>query len=165
MADSTLTLISRNDLDFIVDKTTGRIAWVVKAADGTHATVDRGYTGVRDITGILTGIISGTVTVARDGSTVSYVFQDLKLAAASQTLAATTPTDMSMFFPATGTAGTSAAQANNLSARITITAGGILKIYNTSLTDLHNGVLTFTTTRTWGTNLPGVAQGTGVVYL
>lgn len=165
MADSSMTLLTRNDLDFITDKTTGRIAWVVRATDGTHATVERGYTGVRDITGVLTGLTSGTVTVSRDGSTVVFNFQDVKLAAASQTLAATTPTNMSMFFPDAGTAGAPAAQANTLSARITITSGGILKIYNTSTTDLHNGILAFQTTRAWGTALPGVAQGTGVVYL
>lgn len=165
MADSTLTLLTRNDVDFIVDKTTGRIAWVVKASDGTHATVERGYTGVRDITGLLTGVTSGTVTASRDGSTVTITFQDLKVAAASQTLAATTPADMSMFYPATGVIGAPTSAANTISIRAAMTSGGILKLYNTSTTDLHNGVLTFHTTRAWGTALPGVAQGTGVVYL
>ena len=165
MATSDMTLLTRNDLDFIVDKTTGRIAWVVKASDGTHATVERGYTGVRDVTGLMTGITSGTVTCARDGSTVTYTFEDVKLAAASQTIAATTPANMAMFYPTTGVIATAVSQLNTSAVRAAITSGGILKFYNTSTTDVHNGTLTFTSNNVWGTTMPGVARGTGVVYL
>lgn len=165
MADSSLTLLTRNDLDFIVDKTTGRIAWVVKASDGTHATVDRGYTGVRDITSLCAGITAGMVTVARDGSTVNFTFQDVKVSAAQQILFGSTPADMTMFMPGAGTIAAPLAQANTLSVRVALTSTGVLKIYNSSTTDGHSGVLSFTTTKAWGVALPGVAQGTGVVYL
>lgn len=165
MATSDMTLLTRNDLDFIVDKTTGRIAWVVKAADGTHATVERGFTGVRDITGLLTGITAGTVTCSRDANTVSITFQDVKVSAAQMVLAGSAPANMGMFYPALGTISGPTAQANSLSARVAITSSGILKLYNSSTTDGHNGTLTFTTTNPWGATLPGVAQGTGVVYL
>jgi len=160
-----MTLLTRNDLDFIVDKTTGRIAWVVKASDGTHATVERGYTGARDITGLLTGITAGTVTVARDGSTVTYRFDDVKCSAAQQVLAAATPANMTAFYPERGTLAVPMIRANTLAEKVAITSTGVLKLYNTSTTDGYSGVISFTTNKAWPSALPGAADGTGVVYL
>lgn len=165
MAASDMTLISRNDIDVITDKTTGRIAWVVKASDGTHATVERGYTGIRDVTGLMTGMTAGKVTVARDGSTVVIRFDDVKASAAQQVLTGTTPANMSAFYPESGTLAGPLVRANTLAEKIAITSGGILKLYNSSTTDGYSGVLTFVTNKAWPTTLPGVADGTGVVYL
>lgn len=121
--------------------------------------MERGYTGVRDITGLLAGVTAGIVTVSRDGSTVVLTFQDVKLAAASQTLAATTPADMSILHPGSGVIATAISQLNTVAIRAAITAAGIIKIYNSSTTDIHNGVLTFHTTPAWGTALPGGCTG------
>jgi hypothetical protein len=165
MATADLTLLSRNDLDFIVDKTTGRIAWVVKASDGTHATVERGYTGIRDITGLMTGITAGKVTVARDGATVTFRFDDVKATAAQQVFTAAAPANMSVFYPEVGTLAAPLIRANTLAEKLAITSGGVVKLYNSSTTDGYSGIISFTTNKAWPTTLPGAADGTGVVYL
>lgn len=165
MAAPELTLITRNDLDTIIDTETGRIALLVRSPAGTRGTIETGFTGVRDVTALMTGVTAGTITVARSGHTVTFTFEDVKVSAASNTLTNPAPANMPMFYPNAGVIATAMSQVNTLAVRVAITSTGILKMYNGSTTDIHNGVLTFTTTNAWGTTLPGVARGTGVVYL
>lgn len=143
----------------------GRVAFQIQTGAGRTTTLECGYTGVRDITGLMANLTSGTVTVARDGYTVTYTFEDVKVSVASATLRASAADGLSMFYPAAGTVSGPVSQVNALAARVAITSTGILKLYNTSTTDGHNGTLTFTTSNAWTPTLPGVARGTGVVYL
>lgn len=149
----------------IAATSTGRVAFQVRADDGKYTTLECGYTGVRDITGLMSNLTSGTVTVARDGYTVIFTFEEVKFAAGGAALTAAMPADMAMFYPSAGVISAPLSQLNAQITRMAITSGGILRAYNTSTTDVHSGVLTFTTSRAWGNALPGVARGTGVVFL
>lgn len=162
MATDELTMWSLATLKRLGTLATGRLRLGVTIASGEEVLAEIGYTGERDITGLLSNVASGKLVVARTGPLIVFTAESLK-----PTNPATTSmysgSALAMMTPNMGlkSAPLSSAGAED-SALFGVSAGGAIALWGATGTYAYSGSLAFTTEKAWGT-LPGVKNGDPVV--
>ncbi|NUU30836.1 hypothetical protein [Arthrobacter sp. C9C5] len=160
MAEASMTLITRAEVTSISDVTTGRKALVL---DGN--TLELGTTGLRDLSGMFKSgsVLGGRVIVRRTGSTVTWHFIGVQIAAN-----ATHPweiiTASSALLPFAPEVNIYEAAMSNGSdtGRILIDAAGAVSVHYGEPSNSYTAVITFNTGRSWPSSLPGVVNGQSV---
>lgn len=149
----------------ITNAATGRVAFQVKADDGTTKTVECGSTGLRDLSGMFPAgaVTSGRVLVERAGNTVTWYFQAVNLpagATAAHTILENN-TLLSPFMPQYQSQVATMSNGTEI-ARLVVGAAGTVRIDYGEAGYTYTGVVTFTARNNgagWPTTLPGVADG------
>lgn len=165
MADASLTLLSRADLNTITDTATGRVALAVKnTANATTATIEQGYTGVMNVTSLAAGIVAGTVELWRDRNNVTLNLINVR-ATADETLALfgasnLLPAGFRSSSTVSGHGGTVATTATTYSRRLNWDRNGNVNIYNVTAAETLNGAFTITSASPWPTALIGASTST-----
>jgi hypothetical protein len=162
MADANKTLITRAEVTSIITPASKRRALVI---DGV--TIELGDTGPRDLSGMITNVVSGRLLVQRVGQATTYSVVNIQtpesMAGQAVTILPGSALNMSPFRPFYTVNAAHLAGSNGQMARLVVAASGAVQIHYAQPGVSYSGALTFVNSAGWPATLPGVEDGQPVV--
>lgn len=156
MAELNRTLITRAEMNSVINATTGRAAFVL---DGT--TIELGFTGVMDVTSLAVGLTSGAIELWRAGdrAVLNFVNAVPTASASSWNVLAGLPIGFRSASVVGGEGGTVNAGTASAVRRTNWTKSGNVSIYGVVAGEVINGKIEITALG-WPTALIGASSST-----
>lgn len=156
MAEPEDRLLSRAHLDWIRDPATGQFD-VILGGD----VIRLGKTGLRDMTGSVSGITAGTVSLAREGDECNLGVRFIEVSEPSPTLFSLSALGFNEFIPQThAVVPLSPSVAGVEPARLVVSPNNGNVVLNGAVPGVvYHGTAPYNVAQPWPTSLPGVDWG------